>query len=98
MNLPLIEQQPSTQPETDPVASTPNQSLWLNIEAYIERMFILLCIYTLSVGPMYWDWLAGRQAKGNPYIAAFYEPLRIAGELFPPFGEWLNWYIRFWIL
>ncbi|HWL09715.1 MAG TPA: hypothetical protein VNQ76_14990 [Planctomicrobium sp.] len=68
------------------------------IMPYIERMWILFCLYTLSIGPMYWHWLSGREVRGSTLIAVFYEPLRILGVWFPLFGEWLNWYVRLWIL
>ncbi|WP_437187099.1 hypothetical protein SH668x_000480 [Planctomicrobium sp. SH668] len=73
------------------------QSVWLWWEAYFERMFILFCIYTLSIGPMYWQYLNARHASGPTLLAAFYEPLRLLGEYFPLFGKSLNWYISLWV-
>jgi len=64
---------------------------------YLERMWLLFCFYTLSIGPMYWEWVSGREAKGSLVVAAFYEPLRWLGTTVPLFGEWLNWYVRLWI-
>lgn len=72
-------------------------SWWTWLEGFIERMFILFCIYALSIGPMYWPWVSARQAHGWYMVAAFYEPLRILGETFPLFGQTLNWYISLWV-
>ncbi|SFI45991.1 hypothetical protein [Planctomicrobium piriforme] len=76
---------------------SPRRRRWLWLEAFIERFFIAFCVYALSIGPMYWHWVAGREVKGSLWIATFYEPLRILGEMVPLFGEWLNWYVRLWI-
>lgn len=67
------------------------------IIASTEQMIILLGIYIFSIGPMYWTWVDAKQVNGSYYIAAMYEPLWILGGLIPPFGEWLNWYVRLWI-
>jgi len=69
--------------------------LWM--EGFIERMFILFCLYALSIGPMYWQWVDAAYAHGSPWVAAFYEPLRMLGEQFPLFGKSLNWYISLWV-
>src|SRR5690606_27926696 len=68
--------------------------LWLRIEACVERSFILFALYALSIGPLYWQWLQSSQVRGFSWLAAVYEPLLLLGEVFPLFGECLNWYIR----
>lgn len=64
---------------------------------FVQRMFLLLGIYVLSFGPMYWHWYGGRFAGGSQLVAAFYEPLFILATLIPPFGEWMDWYVGLWI-
>ncbi len=78
--------------------TAPRQSRLSAFSGYVERMFLLFSVYTLSIGPMYWEWVGAREVTQNLWIAAFYEPLRRLGMAFPLFGEWLNWYVRLWIL
>ncbi len=73
---------------------TPAGSYWIGL---LQRTFLLLSIYVLSIGPMYWQWYDGKFVTGSPIIAAFYEPLVIAASYMSPFGEWLDWYINLWI-
>ncbi len=65
--------------------------------ASAEQMVILFGLYVLSIGPMYWTWIAAKHVDGSYYIAAFYEPLWFLAGLVPPLGEWLNWYVCLWI-
>lgn len=66
--------------------------------AALERFIIFFSLYTFSIGPMYWTWYESRYMHGNELVAIFYEPLRLLGEWVPFFGEWLNWYVKLWIL
>lgn len=95
------ESPPSKQsdaPRPTPSSASPDSgNWWLELEAYVERMFILFSIYSLSIGPMYWHYIDARQGNGNTLLAAFYEPLRLLGELFPLFGKCLNWYVSLWV-
>lgn len=63
----------------------------------IERSFLLLAVYVLSIGPMYWHWYGARFAGGSILLAAFYEPLIFIAQLFPAFGRWMDWYVSLWI-
>jgi hypothetical protein len=62
-----------------------------------QQIFLIAGIYILSIGPMYWHWYGARFAGGSQVLAGFYEPLRIAAELVPPFGAWMDWYVQLWI-
>lgn len=92
-------------PDADGIVRSPDrqasevpETIWQRIEALCERAFIAFALYTFSIGPMYWTWYAGKYATGSAMIAALYEPLwRLAGWI-PAFGDWLNWYVRWWIL
>jgi len=84
-------------PGTTGTPAVPPQSWWGWLEGFVERMFILFCLYALSIGPMYWQWVEARYVNGFSLIAAFYEPLRILSETFPLLGKCLNWYLTFWV-
>lgn len=92
---PLKQSGSRWEPPRSPSAETRNR--WLELEAYIERIFILFSIYTLSIGPLYWHYIDALQGNGNVLLAAFYQPLRILGELIPIFGKCLNWYVALWV-
>ena len=66
--------------------------------AILERAWILFSLYVLSIGPMYWTWYRQRHMQGGGFFAFFYEPLVRLADLIPPLGEWLNNYVRWWIL
>lgn len=68
---------------------------WL---ASIEQMIITFGLYCLSIGPMYWTWLRAHHADHITFVGFLYRPLYVFSEWFPPLAEWLNWYVRFWIL
>ncbi|MBT5018677.1 hypothetical protein N9153_00910 [Planctomicrobium sp.] len=88
-----------TQPvETDQISSIEDEGWRGYIIASVEQMIILVGIYIFSVGPMYWRWLEAKQVDGSYVFAVMYEPLWILAGIFPPFGEWLNWYVRLWII
>lgn len=72
--------------------------VWVRLEALAERLFILFSLYVLSIGPLYWQWYGAKYVSGPPLLAAFYEPLWILAGWCPPLGEWINWYVRLWVL
>lgn len=59
---------------------------------------VLWTLYTLSIGPMFWQWHEAATLSGPKWIAAFYLPLLLVCEYIPPFGRLVNWYINLWIL
>lgn len=85
-----------TPPATEKAAQ-PTRSMAWRVEAFLERTFIWFCLYTLSIGPLYWQWVSAQ--AGGPYrlLAFFYLPLQVLAETIPPFGGWLNWYLHWWI-
>lgn len=89
-------------PDTIKAAPVPpseevTSGLWEYLVVSLEQMIILVGFYILSIGPMYWSWVGAKQVDGSYYIAAIYEPLWFLAGVFPDLGEWLNWYVRFWI-
>ncbi|MBD3676609.1 MAG: hypothetical protein HUJ26_24115 [Planctomycetaceae bacterium] len=62
-----------------------------------NRVLILMMIYVLSIGPMYWQWVDSMYLQGPPAVARFYYPLLVLCDLIPPLGKLVNWYLSFWI-
>ncbi|MEZ5943148.1 MAG: hypothetical protein R3C18_17275 [Planctomycetaceae bacterium] len=66
---------------------------------HLEWYFIFFMLYCLSIGPMYWRWYFGKYSSaGLDWVAVLYEPLWQLGQLIPPFGAWLDAYVRWWVL
>lgn len=85
-------------PAADDQPAEPESFQWRSwLWGFVQRMFIMLSLYVLSIGPMYWHWYGGRFAEGSKLIAAFYEPLYIMALAFPRFGEWMDWYVSLWV-
>lgn len=57
---------------------------WPDVRRFVIRRFIalvvLLALYTLSIGPMWWMWYSGMylETETNYWVIAAYEPLRQA--------------------
>lgn len=58
---------------------------------------VLLALYVLSIGPMYWVWYEAVFVNGSRWIAAFYQPLRLIASL-PIVGRLIEDYIYMWIV
>ena len=68
--------------------------------AIIRRLVIwsiLLVLYVLSIGPMYWYWFDSRYGNGSAFWSSFYEPLFQAGLLCPPLAKVVDDYIMLWV-
>jgi hypothetical protein len=53
-------------------------------------------LYVLSIGPAVWLMVNGYITEGT--VNAIYTPLLLKdGETIPPLGEWVEWYLRFWV-
>ena len=86
-------------------AATPQKPrlTWSSWRRWVLRRilatFILLTLYVLSIGPMWWVWYSGMyvETETNYWVIAIYEPLRQACRI-----EWVNsaitWYIEWWNL
>lgn len=57
---------------------------------------VLLAVYVLSTGPMYWQIYEAYHTNGSSWIAALYFPLVLACEI-PAVNDWFNWYIGLWL-
>jgi hypothetical protein len=76
----------------------PRRVIWRRLLGTAARMSALLCLYVLSIGPMYWQWVSAKYVDGPPLLAAFYEPLWLVANRYEWLGDLLNWYVRWWIL
>ena len=62
------------------------------------QVTITWVIYILALGPLYWQWYAGKYVNGPTVIAAIYEPLWLLCGWCTPLGRLVNWYVSCWIL
>lgn len=69
---------------------------WLEIT--LLDTFIVLSLYVLSIGPLYWQWYSAKFVDGPSALAAFYEPLFLTANSIPAFGDWMDRYVRWWII
>jgi hypothetical protein len=61
------------------------------------RLSVLLALYVLSIGPLYWKWYGAKVGLGSPLFLLLYRPLELFARWFAPLGHFLNWYIGLWI-
>ncbi len=87
-----------------PASTAPKPGLtWLKVRRFLVRRLVstilLLTLYVLSIGPMWWVWYSGMyvETETNYWVIAIYEPLRQACRI-----EWVNSlvtsYIEWWNL
>ncbi len=67
------------------------------IRKRLMATMIVLAVYVLSIGPMFWSWYESKYLGGSPLVAAIYEPLLWTTE-YPLIRHILNAYIDWWIL
>lgn len=89
--------------ETPIAAAQPPGLTWPKFRAWAMRrlvvLLVLLTLYVLSIGPMWWAWYSGMYVStvADYWIIAFYEPLRLACQI-----EWIDslvtGYIEWWNL
>jgi hypothetical protein len=60
-------------------------------------LVVLLFLYVLSIGPMYWHIYEAFFLERRPLIGVFYLPLIVASEI-EFIGDWLDWYVGLWVL
>ena len=89
--------------ETTIAVSPPTGLTWLKFRRWAVRrvlaLTVLLTLYLLSIGPMWWVWYSGMyvSTSADYWVIAFYEPLRVACRI-----EWIDSvvtaYIEWWNL
>lgn len=98
-----MSQPPALSVPTPAITSQPSRLTWLKVRRILLRRFlatvVLLTLYVLSIGPMWWVWYSGMylETEANYWAVAIYEPLRQACRI-----EWVNSivtsYIEWWNL
>ncbi len=58
-------------------------------------LILLLVLYVFSIGPAWW--LARQVPTTDRYVRVIYIPLGFAGDLIPPFGRFIEWYMHLWV-
>lgn len=61
------------------------------------RALILLVLYVLSIGPMFWHWYEAVNMGGYRFLRVVYAPLQLLCAI-PQIEGWLNRYIVWWIV
>ncbi|MCX7419063.1 MAG: hypothetical protein NT013_05940 [Planctomycetia bacterium] len=97
---------PQTHVTSEPIPASTAQKpglTWLKVRRFLLRRLLstilLLTVYVLSIGPMWWVWYSGMyvETEANYWVIAIYEPLRQACRI-----EWVNSamtsYIEWWNL
>ncbi len=89
--------------ETTIAVRPPTGWTWLKFRRWAVRralaLTVLLTLYVLSIGPMWWYWYSGMyvSTSADYWVIAFYEPLRLACQI-----EWMDSivtaYIEWWNL
>lgn len=93
----MTDREPAPAGDAQPEPASGASLLWLFLKYVAVQVLIFFALYVLSIGPMYWQWYAGRNLGSNSLIAAFYEPLYQLAGWCEPFGEFMNWYVDLWI-
>jgi len=67
------------------------------ISRIVRRVSLLLLVYVLSIGPMFWYWYESMYLGGSELIAKFYFPLLWTCQN-DFIRDCVNRYIELWIL
>ncbi len=62
------------------------------------KLTIILVLYVLSIGPMFWYWYEAMYVGGSIFVLAFYQPLLFACQKNKFVHAFVNDYIDLWIL
>lgn len=60
------------------------------------QVAIVIVLYVLSIGPMFWQWYEAENFGASPLIRIIYAPLRLACAI-PLVENCVNRYINWWI-
>lgn len=84
--------------ETTIAVTPPTGLTWLKFRRWAVRrgltLTVLLTLYMLSIGPMWWVWYSGMYVStaADYWVIAFYEPLRLACRI-----EWIDSFVTAYI-
>lgn len=71
---------------------------WRGVRQGLITNLVLWVIYSLSIGPMYWQWYWAMYGNGPRWVAKMYFPLLLVCESIPWYGRLINWYLAWWVL
>ena len=90
---PLARPGVSTGSEADAPGAS-RRDWWLRI--YCRTLLVLL-LYVLSTGPMYWTIYEAFHDNGSTFLAKLYFPIVLACQLSDTISNWFEWYIGLWV-
>lgn len=61
------------------------------------RTLVVLMLYVLSTGPMYWAIYEAYRANGSIFLAKLYYPIVLACESSETISTWFDWYVGLWV-
>ena len=61
------------------------------------RSLIILILYVLSTGPMYWMVYEAFRANGSVFLAKLYLPIVFACQYSDAICGWFDWYVGLWV-
>jgi hypothetical protein len=61
------------------------------------RAVIVLMVYVLSTGPLYWAIYEGFTDNGSYFLARLYYPLVVACKHSEVVCNWFDWYVGLWV-
>jgi hypothetical protein len=61
------------------------------------RTLIVLMIYVLSTGPLYWAIYEAFRDGGSVFLAKLYYPLVLACQHSDAISNWFDWYVGLWV-
>jgi hypothetical protein len=67
---------------------------WLRVYC---RVLIVLMVYVLSTGPMYWAIYEAFNTNGHSFLARLYYPIVLACQLSDTICAWFDWYVGLWV-
>lgn len=81
-----------------PPSPTPRQP---SLRDRLLRMYcwtvVLLALYVLSTGPMYWRIFGAYRLDESDFLQRLYLPLVLLCEQSQFISDWFDWYIGLWI-
>jgi hypothetical protein len=61
------------------------------------RVMIVLMLYVLSTGPMYWAIFEAFNTSGSSFLAKLYYPIALACQHSDTICNWFDWYVGLWV-
>ncbi len=61
------------------------------------RVMIVLILYVLSTGPLYWPIFEAFNNRGSAFLAELYLPIAYACDQNDTICDWFDWYAGLWV-